>query len=108
MRCDIDCNQKRRLCNAILKHKQVLANLADFKLNEFEDIDSPIGTVKNQTFRQLIMDLKTASGEKIFAAIERSWQGDLTASAKRKHKKKQKLSRLMWQHSWSVCTIHAS
>ena len=71
----------------MLKHKQVLANLVDFKLNEFEDMHSPISTVKNQTFRQLIIDLKTTSGEKIFAAIERSQQGNLTAWAKRKCKK---------------------
>ena len=32
------------------------------------------------------MDLDTDSGEKIFTTIERSWQGDITAQAKRKCK----------------------
>ena len=86
VRCDMDSNQKRRLCNAMLKHKKVLANLVDVKLNEFEEIDSPISALDNKTIRQLIMDLETESGEKIFTTIERSWQGDLTAWVKRKCK----------------------
>ena len=57
----MDSNQKRHLCNAMLKHKQVLANLVDVKLNEFKDINLTISIVKNKTFRKLIMDLKTTS-----------------------------------------------
>ena len=71
----------------MLKHKQVLANRVDNKLNEYKDIDSPISTAKNKTFRQLIIGSQTTSREKIFEAIERSQQGNLAAWAKRKHKK---------------------
>ena len=64
----------------------MLANLVEFKLIEFEEIDSLISNLENKTIRQLIMDLETEGKEKIFIAIERSWQGDLTLWAKRKYK----------------------
>ena len=70
----------------MIKHKQVLANLVDFKLTEFEEIDSPIKDLNGMTIRQLVMDLKTENRETIFIAIERFWQGDLISWAKRKHK----------------------
>jgi len=63
----------------MIKHKQVLANLVDYRLTEFEEIDSPISALQGKTIRQLIMDLKTEKGETIFIAIERSWQGEQVA-----------------------------
>ena len=56
----------------MIKHKQVLANLVDFKLTEFEEINLPIRDLNDRTIRQLIMDLKTESRETIFITIERS------------------------------------
>ena len=69
----------------MMKHKQVLANLAEFKLTEFQEIDSPISALQDKTIRQLIMDLKTVDGETIFIAVERNWQGEQVAWAKRKY-----------------------
>lgn len=79
MRYDIDSVHKQRLRNAMIKHKQVLANLVDYRLTEFEEIDSPISALQGKTIRQLIMDLKMEKGETIFIAIERSWQGEQVA-----------------------------
>ena len=42
MRYDIDSRQKQWLCNAMMMHSQVLANLVEYKLTDFEDIDSSI------------------------------------------------------------------
>ena len=56
MRYDMTSIQKTRLNNAMIKHKQVMANLVDHKLTEFTDIDSPISTVEGKTIRQLIMN----------------------------------------------------
>ena len=75
---------KRRLRNAMIKHKQVMANLVDHKLAEFTEIDSPISTAEGKTIRQLIMELKTKKGQTMFVAIEKSWQGEQVAWAKRK------------------------
>ena len=86
MKHDVDIRQKQRLRNATMKYKQVLANLVEFKLVEFEDIDSPISSLKNKTIRKIIMELETEGGNKMFIAIERSWHGDLTLWAKRKYK----------------------
>ena len=86
MRYDMDSKQKQCLRNAMIKHKQVLANLVEFKLIEFEEIDLPISNLENKIIRKLIIDLKTEGKEKIFIAIERSWQGDLTLWVKRKYK----------------------
>ena len=82
----MDSVHKQRLRNAMIKHKQVLANLVDYRLTEFEEIDLPISALQGKTIRQLIMDLKTEKGETIFIAIERSWQGEQVAWAKRKYK----------------------
>ena len=70
----------------MIKHKQILANLVEFKLVDFEEVDSPISALDNKTIRELIMNLKLKSGDKIFIAIEQSWQRDLTLWAKRKFK----------------------
>ena len=85
MRHDMTSIQKRRLSNAMIKHKQVMANLVDHKLTEFTEIDSPISTVEGKTIRQLIMELKTKKGQTMFVAIEKSWQGEQVAWAKRKY-----------------------
>ena len=69
----------------MIKHKQVMANLVEHKLTEFTEIDSPISTVEGKTIMQLIMELKTTKGHAMFVAIERSWQGEQVAWAKRKH-----------------------
>ena len=72
MRYDMDSRQKQQLPNAIIKHRQVLANLVEFKLIDFEDIDSPIKNLDKKMIRELIMNLESKSGDKIFIAIERS------------------------------------
>ena len=38
MSCDVDSKQKQRLRNAMMKHRQALANLVEFMLTEFEEI----------------------------------------------------------------------
>ena len=78
MRYDIDSRQKQRLCNVMMMHSQVLANLVEYKLTDFEDIDSSIKNLDNKTIRELIMNLESKSSDKIFIAIKRSWQGELT------------------------------
>ena len=57
----------------MMKHKQVLANLVELKLEDFEEIDSLIRELDDQIIRQLIMDLETKEKKKIFIATERSW-----------------------------------
>ena len=76
LRCDMDSKNKQRLRNAMMKHKQVLANIVEFKLTNFQEIDSPISDLQGKTIRQLIMDLRTKDGETIFIAAERNWQGE--------------------------------
>ena len=51
-------------------HSQVLANLVEYKLTDFEDIDSSIKNLDNKTIRELIMTLESKSSDKIFIAIE--------------------------------------
>ena len=89
LRCNMDSKNKQRLCNAMMKHKQVLANLVEFKLADFQEIDSPISDLQGKTIRQLIMDLKNKDGETIFIAVERNWQGEQVSWAKRNTKRKQ-------------------
>ena len=50
MRYDMDSRQKLRLHNAMIMHSQVFANLVEFKLTDFEDIDS---LIKNLEKKQL-------------------------------------------------------
>ena len=38
---DMTTRQQRRLPNAMMVRKQVIANYAELKLTDFEDIDSP-------------------------------------------------------------------
>ena len=53
---------------------QVLANLVEYKLTDFEDIGSSIKNLDNKTIEELFMNLESKSGDKIFIAIKRSWQ----------------------------------
>ena len=86
MRYDIDSKQKQLLRNAIIKHKQILANPVEFKLVDCEEVDLLISILNNKKIRELIMNLKSKSGDKIFIIIKWFWQGDLTLWAKRKLK----------------------
>ena len=90
MRYDMDSAHKQRLPNAMMKHRQVLANLVEFKLTDFEEIDAPIKSLEDKTIRQLIMDLKSKSGEKLCAAVEQAWNGELALWAKGSLRLKQK------------------
>ena len=70
----------------MIMHGQVLANLVEYKLTDFKDIDSSIKNLDNKMIRELIMNLESKSSDKIFIAIKRSWQGELTLWAKHKFK----------------------
>ena len=70
MRYDMDSRQKQRLRNVMIMHGQVLANLVEYKLIDFEDIDSSIKNLDNKTIREFIMTLESKSSDKIFIAIE--------------------------------------
>ena len=72
VRYNMDSRQKQRLCNAMMIHRQVLSNLVEFKLTDFEDIYSLIKKLENKTIRELIMNLESKSGEKLYIAVERS------------------------------------
>ena len=63
-----------------------MANLVEFKLTDFEEIDTPIKQLENNIIRKLIMDLELSTRDKLFLAIKRLWQGDLSLQAKYKHK----------------------
>ena len=51
LRHNVDSMQKQRLRNVMMKHRQVLANLVEFKLTDFKEIDSPIRNLENKTVR---------------------------------------------------------
>ena len=71
----------------MMKHRQVLANLAEFKLTDFDKIGTLVKNLKNlddKTIRELIMNLASKSGDKLFIAIERAQNGELTLWAKQK------------------------
>ena len=42
-----------------MRRDKVLANLVEFKLMEFKEIDTPIKTLENKTICKLIIDLKS-------------------------------------------------
>ena len=65
----MDSRQKQRLCNAMMIHRQVLSNLVEFKLADFEDINSLIKNLGNKTIRELIMNLESKSGKKLYIAV---------------------------------------
>ena len=50
LRHNMDSIKKQVLHNAMMKHQQVLANLVEFKLKDFEEIYSPIRNLENKTF----------------------------------------------------------
>ena len=77
MRCNVDRKHKQRLHDAMIKSRQVLANLVEFKLIEFKEIDALTKLIKNKTIYEPIMDLKSEGGDKLFIAIERLKNGDL-------------------------------
>ena len=68
----MDTYQKQRLCNTMMVYKQVIANLVEFKLTDFEEIDTPIKQLENTIVRKLIMNLESSTGDKLFLAIEHS------------------------------------
>jgi len=57
----------------MMMHGQVLANLAEYKLTDFEDIDSSIKNLDNKMIRELIMNLESKSGDKVFITIKWLW-----------------------------------
>ena len=65
-------SKKQWLRNTMIKHKQILANLVEFKLVDFEEVDSLISIEDNKTIRELIMNSKSKSENKIFLVIEQS------------------------------------
>ena len=85
---DVLCGQytKKQLRNDMIEHKQILAKLVELKLVDIEEVHFLISTLNNKKIRELIMNLKSKSGDKIFIAIEQSQQGDLILWVKRKFK----------------------
>ena len=59
MRYNIDTNKKERLWNAIIVYKNVLTNLVELKLTNFEDIDSLRKVLKDKMISELIMSLES-------------------------------------------------
>lgn len=62
----------------MMVHKEVIANLAQLKLPNFEDIDLPAKALEDKTIRYLIMNSQSKTGDKLFIVIELSWHGELT------------------------------
>ena len=69
-----------------MKHKQILVNLVELKLGDFEEINLSINALDKKTIRQSIIDLETKDEKNMFIAIERSQHGDLSLQVKRKFK----------------------
>ena len=68
------------------KHKQVLNNIVDFRMSEVENINSPIKKLDYKILYELIMNMKTILGERVFLAIKKSQQGKYVLQAKHKYK----------------------
>ena len=47
-----------------------MANLVEFKLTDFDEIDTPIKQLKNSIIKKLIIDLELPTRDKLFLAIE--------------------------------------
>ena len=47
-----------------------MANLVEFKLIDFDKINTPIKQLEYSTIRELIMNLELSTGDKLFLAIE--------------------------------------
>ena len=54
----------------MIKYEKILANLVELKLVDFEEVDSPISVLDKKIIRELIMNLESKSGDKIFITIE--------------------------------------
>ena len=53
----------------MINYKQILANLVDFKLVDFEGVDSLISVLDNKKIRKLIINIKSKSGDKILLLL---------------------------------------
>ena len=62
--CDMDTRQNTRLCNAMVRHKKVLAIFCDIKALEFDGTCAPISSLDRKMIRMIIMDLEETGGEK--------------------------------------------
>ena len=54
----------------MMKHKQVLAELVEFKLVDFNKIDSLVSTLENNMIRELIINLESKSKNKVFIIVK--------------------------------------
>ena len=70
IRYNAGSRQKQKWQNAMMKDKQVLANLVEFKLVNFEEKDLLIKTLDDKMMGNLITSLQSKSGIKTFAVIE--------------------------------------
>ena len=57
MRHDATTRQQQMLRNEMMVHEQVLANLVEIKLTNFEDVDLAAKALDDETIRGLIMSL---------------------------------------------------
>ena len=64
--CDFGMKKKEMLSNVALKNKQKLNNVVDFRMTEIENIKSPIKKSNNKMLSELIINIETDSGEKVF------------------------------------------
>ena len=71
MRFNFDVKQKERLRNTVVKHKQVLNNIVDFRITEVNNINSPIKKLEYEILCELIIDIKILLGERVFLAIKK-------------------------------------
>ena len=62
----------------MMKYKEVLTNLVEFKFTAFEEINLLTRTLENKIIRELIIELESKNSEKLFPVIERPQQGKLT------------------------------
>ena len=69
IRFDFDMKQKERLRNAVVKHKQVLNNIVNFRMTEVDNINLLIKKLEYKMLHELIIDIKILSGERVFLAI---------------------------------------
>ena len=70
MRCNMDTRQKQRLRNVMVRHKKVMANLIEYKVLDFDDIDIPNRSLEGRTIRKIIIDLGGKKDNKVFIAIK--------------------------------------
>ena len=56
----------------MMKHNQILANLVELKVGDFEEIDSLTSSLEDKTMRELVMELETKDGNNVFIAAKRS------------------------------------